>query len=149
MEPKIYEFQSMKIVGVGNIGTPVNPGDVWSILFSKIEEIPYRKHPIETLGIIKRNEQGYLAGAEVAQVIEIPEGMCLYEVPAGNYIGMTHRGPLNKINETFEKLIDWLFSNNYEQHDIVCFEVYDDRFKGDDIESEFELYVQIKNRYEG
>ncbi|GIP18125.1 hypothetical protein J40TS1_37670 [Paenibacillus montaniterrae] len=98
MEPTIYKFPSMNILGVGSIGTIVSPSDVWPILFSKIEEIPYRKHPVKTLGIIKRNEQGYLAGVEVEQIIDIPEGMYSYEIPAGNYIGMTHRGPLNKIN---------------------------------------------------
>lgn len=143
MKPEVYEFQEKKVIGVGYIGKPIKPEDVWPILFSRNQEIPGRKNP-ETLGVIKRNEHGYLAGVEVEQLIEIPEGMFSYVIPAGQYIGMTHKGPLSKIGETFQILISWLSSNNYEQHDIVCFEVYDERFKGEDPESEFNSYIQIK-----
>lgn len=144
MKPKVYEFQEKKVIGIGNIENPINPGDVWPILFSRIQEIHGRKNSPETLGVIKRNEPGYLAGIEVEQTIEVPEGMYSYVIPAGQYIGMTHKGPLSKIGETFITLIDWLALNNYDQYDIVCFEVYDERFKGEDSESEFESYIQIK-----
>ncbi|QHW33222.1 GyrI-like domain-containing protein [Paenibacillus rhizovicinus] len=143
MKPEVYEFQEKKVIGIGNIESPINPGDVWPILFSRIQEIHGRKNSPETLGVIKRNKPGYLAGIEVAQMIEIPEGMFSYVIPAGQYVGMTHKGPLSKIGETFYTLIDWLASNNYDQHDIVCFEVYDERFKGEDPESEFDSYIQI------
>jgi predicted transcriptional regulator YdeE len=145
MKPEVYEFQEKKVIGVGNIGNPINPGDAWRILFSRIQEIRGRKNTPETLGVIKRNEHGYLAGVEVEQLIEIPEGMFSYVIPAGRYIGMTHKGPLSKIGETFQILINWLATNNYEQHDIVCFEVYDGRFKDEDPESEFDSYIQIKD----
>ncbi len=145
MKPEVYEFQEKKVIGVGNIGNPVNPGIVWPALFSRIQEIRSRKNTLETLGVIKRNEHGYLHGVEVEQLIEIPEGMFSYVIPAGQYIGMTHKGPVSKIGETFQILISWLASNNYEQHDIVCFEVYDGRFKDEDSESEFDSYIQIKD----
>ncbi|PWV94476.1 GyrI-like small molecule binding protein [Paenibacillus cellulosilyticus] len=58
---------------------------------------------------------------------------------------VTHKGPLGKINETFEGLISWLGTNNYEQFDVVCFEVYDHRYKGEDNESEFDMFIQIKS----
>jgi predicted transcriptional regulator YdeE len=58
---------------------------------------------------------------------------------------VTHKGPQGKINETFEGLISWLGINNYEQFDVVCFEVYDYRYKGEDSESEFDMFIQIKS----
>ncbi|MEK4358279.1 GyrI-like domain-containing protein [Paenibacillus sp. FSL M7-1455] len=54
------------------------------------------------------------------------------------------QGPLSQINETFEELIAWLRKNDYEQFDVVCFEVYDERFKGEQPESEIDMYIQIK-----
>ncbi|MGZ9583750.1 GyrI-like domain-containing protein [Paenibacillus marinisediminis] len=144
MEPIIYEFQEIKIIGIGNIGEPVNPADVWPVLFTRIEEVPDRKNSHETLGVIKRNEHGYLAGVQVEELNAVPEGMSSYIIPAGRYASMTHKGPLSKINETFETIISWLSVMNHEQYDIVCFEVYDDRFKGEDEDSEFDMYIQMK-----
>jgi predicted transcriptional regulator YdeE len=141
MKPEIYVFQEKKVIGVGYIGKQIYPQDVWPILFSRINEISDRKNSSETLGVIKRNEHGYLAGVEVDQETEVPEGMFSYEIPAGKYVGITHKGPISKINKTFQILINWLSSNNYEQHEIVCFEVYDERFKGEDPGSEFSRHT--------
>ncbi|MGG3280047.1 GyrI-like domain-containing protein [Paenibacillus solani] len=145
MKPEIFEFQAKKVVGAGCIGKQTNPQEVWGELFTRIEEIKNRKVSSETLGVIKRNEHGYMAGVEVDQMAEVPDGMFSYVIPAGMYVGMTHKGPISKINESFQTLINWLASSNYEQYDIVCFEVYDERFKGEDPESEFDSYIQIKN----
>ncbi len=106
--------------------------------------VPGRKNGIETLGVIKRNEPGYLAGVQVESLSVVPEGMFSYIIPAGRYAGMTHKGPLSKIKETFDMIINWLSLMNYEQYDIVCFEVYDERFRGEDEASEFDMYIQIK-----
>ncbi|MEF3307828.1 GyrI-like domain-containing protein [Paenibacillus sp. GYB004] len=80
--------------------------------------------------MIKRNVHGYLAGVESESSSVVPEGMFMYIIPSGKYVGATHRGPISKINETFEKLTHWLSVSNYEQYDVVCYEVYDGRFKG-------------------
>lgn len=69
MKPEVFEFQEKKIIGIGNIESPINPGEVWPIFFSRIQEINGRKNTPETLGVIKRNEPGYVAGIEVEQLI--------------------------------------------------------------------------------
>jgi predicted transcriptional regulator YdeE len=143
--PTLAEFSERMIVGMGKIGEQTNPGDVWPALFNRINEINDRLNQIETIGLIKRNEHGYLAGVETSIQSEVPEGMYSYKIPAGKYAMVTHKGPLAKINETFEGLISWLGINNYEQFDVVCFEVYDHRYKGEDSESEFDMFIQIKS----
>ncbi|OZB96199.1 GyrI-like domain-containing protein [Paenibacillus sp. XY044] len=145
MGPTIYELQEKKVVGIGGIGKPANPTDVWPALFARIQEIPGQVSKTETLGVIKRNEHGYLAGVQVDEWSEPPEGMYSYEIPAGRFAGMTHKGPVSRINETFEMIVNWLSANHHETWDIICFEVYDDRYKGEAEESEFDIYVQLKS----
>ncbi|CAG7657647.1 GyrI-like domain-containing protein [Paenibacillus allorhizosphaerae] len=144
MQPILVDFPECKIIGIGNIGKPTNPGDVWPALFTRINEVTDRINRHETIGLIKRNEHGYLAGVKTDSLSEVPEGMFMYKIPAGLYARVTHRGPISKINETFEKLIYWLSTNNYEQFNVVCFEVYDERFKGEEDGSELDMFIQVK-----
>ncbi|MFD1953535.1 GyrI-like domain-containing protein [Paenibacillus thailandensis] len=144
MQPVLTEFQKRKVVGVGSIGSPTNPGDVWPVLFARLEEVPGRVNRLETIGLIKRNEHGYIAGVETELLSEVPEGMVAYEIPAGKYAGITHRGPLNQLKSTFEKLVGWLADNRYDPYDAVFFEVYDHRYKDDNNDSEFDIFVQLK-----
>jgi len=140
----LVDFPERKIIGIGTIGQPADPKEVWPALFNRLDEIDERMNPSETIGLIKLNEHGYLAGVEAATASRVPAGMFSYIIPAGQYAAATHQGPLSKINETFEKLINWLGTNHYEQFDIVCYEVYDDRFKGEDSGSEIKMFIQIK-----
>ncbi|QHT61213.1 AraC family transcriptional regulator [Paenibacillus lycopersici] len=144
MQPILVAIPACTIIGFGNIGKPTDPGDVWPALFSRINDITDRVNPHETIGLIKRNELGYLAGVKTASNSEVPEGMSMYPIPAGQYAGVTHRGPVSKINETFEKLTDWLGANHYEPFDVVCFEVYDERFKHEQDDSELDMFIQLK-----
>ncbi|SEN97579.1 GyrI-like domain-containing protein [Paenibacillus sp. OV219] len=143
--PRLVECPERKIVGIGNIGEAANPGDCWPVLLKRIEEVNDRVNQLETIGLIKRDELGYMAGVEINLVGEIPEGMYAFTIPAGQYAAAVHRGPISRINDTFEALMSWLGSNHYEQFDVVCFEVYDDRYKGEENDSEFDVFVQIKS----
>jgi hypothetical protein len=73
--PTLAEFSERMIVGMGKIGEQTNLGDVWPALFNRINEINDRLNQIETIGLIKRNEHGYLAGVETSIQSEVPEGM--------------------------------------------------------------------------
>jgi predicted transcriptional regulator YdeE len=70
--------------------------------------------------------------------------MFSFEIPKGKYVLLTHKGPLSKIGETFDKLMNWIKANNFEESNIVTVEVYDHRFKGEDEDSEFDSYIEIK-----
>ncbi|MFB9328135.1 GyrI-like domain-containing protein [Paenibacillus aurantiacus] len=145
MQPQVVHLPARQIIGVGSIGgEPVNPGDVWPVLFTRMGELTGRINERETLGLIKRSQHGYLAGVETELSSRVPEGMFAYAIPAGEYVSLTHRGPVSRINDTFERLISWLTSNGYEPYDVVCFEVYDERFRGEDDTSEFDIYVQVR-----
>jgi len=145
MQPYLVDIPERKIIGIGNIGERTDPGDAWTALFTRIHEITGRINHQETIGLIKRNVHGYLAGVESESSSVVPEGMFMYIIPSGKYAGATHRGPISKINETFEKLIHWLSVNNYEQFDVVCYEVYDGRFKSEEDDSELDMFIQIKS----
>ncbi|WP_227871967.1 GyrI-like domain-containing protein [Paenibacillus albus] len=142
--PRFVQHSERKIVGIGRIGEPVNPGAAWPVLFKRIDEVVDRVNHKQTIGIMKRDVLGYMAGVETEPSSEIPEGMHSFTIPAGQYAAAVHRGPISRINETFVELMSWLGANQYEQFDIVCFEVYDERYKGEDCESEFDMFVQIK-----
>lgn len=145
MLPKILEFEARKVVGLGNIGKGhVNIAEVWPSFFSRIHEIRGRKNESETIGTMKLNDLGYLACVEVDSLEDVPDGMFSFEIPKGKYVLLTHKGPLSKIGETFDKLMNWIKANNFEESNIVTVEVYDHRFKGEDEDSEFDSYIEIK-----
>lgn len=145
MMPELIDFEARKVVGVGRIGGEhVNPGDVWPIFLQRLGEIGSRSNETETFGIIKLNEKGYLASAEVDSQDEWPEGMTTYVLPQGKYAKMTHTGPVSRIGNTFDQLMGWLETNGHERYDIVCYEVYDHRFRGESEESAFDVYAEVR-----
>ncbi|MFD0619153.1 GyrI-like domain-containing protein [Paenibacillus sp. GCM10027629] len=143
--PKILEFEARKVVELGNIGKEhVNIPEVWPSFLSRIHEIRGRKNELETIGTMIFGDLGYLACIEVDMLEDVPDGMFSFEIPKGKYVLHTHKGPLSKIGETFDKLMSWIKVNNFEESNIVTVEVYDHRFKGEAEDSEFDSYIEIK-----
>jgi len=65
--------------------------EAWPALFARIDQIPGRVNRSETLGVIPRDEYGYLAGVETALSSKVPEGMSSYIIPAGEYAYLRHK----------------------------------------------------------
>lgn len=87
-----------------------------------------------------------LVGLPVSSTEDIPEGMTYKVVPAHKYAKFVHKGPISKIMETYNYIHEvWLTQSGHEyDYDACGIEWYDERFKIEDEDSEFDIYFPIK-----
>ncbi len=85
----------------------------------------------------------YIATLPVTKVEDVPKGMKVHEIPAATYAVFTHKGPLDNLHETYEKI----FSGGLEGYELAeadQIEWYDDRFQFGQPGSEMDIYIPIK-----
>ena len=83
------------------------------------------------------------AGVEVSEVGDLPEGLSFFQIPAGRYAVFTHKGPSSDTS-TFEKIFtQWLPNSEHELADRPHFDIMGDKYKGDQEDSEEEIWVPI------
>lgn len=125
-------------------------GRVWEEYLLRRPEISWKKKPHMDLGVCEiiedlEDEFNYICCTEVEAPEPVPEGMVAERVPASKYAVFTHRGPADKLGDTYDYILGrWLPNSDFEinksGHD---FELYDERFtNGED--SEMEIYIPIK-----
>jgi len=87
-----------------------------------------------------------LVGLPVSSTEDIPEGMTYKVVPAHKYAKFVHRGPISKIMDTYNYIHEvWLPQSGYEYDYEACgVEWYDERFKIESEDSEFDIYIPMK-----
>lgn len=87
-----------------------------------------------------------LVGLAVNSTADIPEGMTYKVVPAHKYAKFVHKGPISQITKTYNYIYEeWLPNSEYEYDFEACnVEWYDERFKLEEEDSEFDIYVPIK-----
>ncbi|WP_248925150.1 GyrI-like domain-containing protein [Paenibacillus hamazuiensis] len=86
----------------------------------------------------------YLAGVDLAEGAELPEGMQSYVAEAGTYAVFTHRGKMDDISEFFGKIYKEWFPKSMYAPGCYDMEVYDERFLGPAHEdSVMEVWVPV------
>lgn len=162
MQPKIIEKEAMKIVGYGGSFISINSPDknnfevipkIWGRYQTKHQEI---KEQITQYSIgvcwclddakLKSHpdECYYIAGSVVKNFTDVPEGMMTKEIPAGKYAVFTHKGTLQKLSHTMSYIYgSWAAQSEYKLRDAPDLEIYDERFKPDSEDSEFDLYIPV------
>jgi AraC family transcriptional regulator len=87
-----------------------------------------------------------LVGLPVYSTEDIPEGMTYKVVPAHRYAKFVHKGPISKIMDTYNYIHEVWLPQSGKQYDYeACgIEWYDERFKIEDANSEFDIYVPIR-----
>jgi len=84
------------------------------------------------------------AAVEVSAFENIPEGMELFELPAGKYAVFLHRGGPARARESFAFIFTtWLPQSGYTLAPRPHFEKLDDRYKHNEPDSEEELWIPI------
>ncbi|PKN72925.1 MAG: hypothetical protein CVU50_05195 [Candidatus Cloacimonetes bacterium HGW-Cloacimonetes-3] len=90
-------------------------------------------------------EYTFIAGMQVSQIADVPEGMMGHTVPVAEYAVFEHHGLLDKLHQTYEYIYGvWLQENGYMMAEADALEVYDERFKVGEENSLFEIWVPIK-----
>ncbi|MFQ5813600.1 MAG: GyrI-like domain-containing protein [Anaerolineae bacterium] len=150
MEPKIVERSAFTVVGMHYYGQNENNEipQMWQEFGPRIQEIEHVVNPHVAYGISdnmdeETGEFDYVAGFEVSNAADIPEGMVSWEVPAGTYAVFTTTLP--RIGETFQHAYrTWMPEAGRQPTSGPDFELYDENFDPQDPNSEFEVCVPIK-----
>jgi AraC family transcriptional regulator len=160
MKPKIVSREAVTVVGLEYVGKNEQreiPA-LWDIFWKRRQEVRDKTQPNVALGVCGEvREDGafsYVAGFQVQQAKDIPEGMVVKQVPAAKYAVFTHRGPLsdveNDLDSTYAAIYrEWLPASGYEQADSPDFELYDERFvfgQPQQPQSEIDIYIPIRER---
>lgn len=160
MQPLIKQTHEMKIVGMGSkfISTLSPDHDnlnvipaLWGKYVPRSHEIINRLSWVD-VGVCfdpgkeksHPDECFYIAGTEVKNFEQIPEGMMSMTIPAGKYAVFTHKGTIQKLPMTMKYIYgSWLPKSGEKLRDAPDLEIYDQRFKADSEISELDIYIPL------
>lgn len=146
------ELPAMNFVGVGTDTTvqtcSADCPIIWSTLMSKYNEIENAINPQKMYGVsFTINEQEcsfrYIACVEVGSSDESMAGFEKVEVPSANYFIFTHKGSLDTLGGTYGQIMEELKKVGKIQ-DNFWIELYDERYKANSSESEFDILIPVK-----
>jgi AraC family transcriptional regulator len=152
MEYKQVHLPAMKMVGIGvdtAVGkTGVDCPKVWGTFMSRLSEIKNQKTEMVQFGVATQPNaetctMRYTACTEVDSATEIPEGMDIIELPESDYYVFTHKGKLDLLNQTYGDVMATMQTSERKQKEDFWLEQYDDRYKVDSDDSEFDILVPI------
>lgn len=87
------------------------------------------------------------AAVEVSDVSCIPDGMEAMELSEGLYAVFIHKGGPRMAVPTFTHIYgEWLPASDYEIDHRPHFEIMGEKYKGDDPESEEEVWIPVKKK---
>jgi AraC family transcriptional regulator len=86
----------------------------------------------------------YIAGVEVKDFNKIPKGFVKFEAPKSKYAVFTHKGNLDKLNETYGRIYEKDMPASKLKQKNIWFELYDERYKHDSDNSEFDIYCSVE-----
>jgi len=155
MEPKIVEKPAMTLVGMVYFGDPTSGefAKTWDRFMKLNVNIPERINQTEWLGLEfytedfwQNHKWFYMACGETKNLDDIPMSLVGKRIPACKYAVFTVKGGLKKLGEGFRYAYDtWLPTSGYEIAHPFDYEFYQDgRFKGDEEDSEIDIYIPIK-----
>ncbi len=155
MEPRIVSREAFKVVGLKYYGNDPknNCPQLWQEFMKRYAEIKNAIPISESYGLMCTGEEDYvdgkfdyIASVAVSGLEDIPEGMVGAEVPAATYAVFTHKGKLDRIDDTYEYIYGtWFQNSEYEPVGSNEFELYDERYTGND-DSEFDIYIPVKTK---
>ncbi|MEN6521378.1 MAG: GyrI-like domain-containing protein [Armatimonadota bacterium] len=158
MEPKIVTRGEIKLIGNKYIGANLN-GEIpalWDKQFlPRMSEIKNVVNGNASYGLCECMCKGeckcgqgaefyYIAAMEVSSFDEVPDGMSTKTVPAAKYAVFTHKGPVSKLHDTFQKIYtEWIPASGLEIAGNYCFEYYGGCFDNSE-NSLMDIYVPLK-----
>jgi AraC family transcriptional regulator len=123
---------------------------MWVVFMPRSAEIPARRHPDQAYGVIYGfdNSTGvmdYLAGVEVTESRDLPDGMISLEIPAQTYA--VFECTLPTLMQTMGQIYgEWLPASGYGRADGPEFEFYDERYNPQSSEPVMAVYVPVEKK---
>ena len=154
IEPRVVTKDAFLVMGMEYFGANRNGeiSDLWSTFIKHMKEIEYVKNPGVTLGICDHvddydpelSEFSYITCVEIEDYIKIPDNMIVKEIPEQKYFVFTHKGNAENLEDTYRYIYGtYFFKSEYELADVPDFELYDERFRIDDCNSEMDIYIPV------
>ena len=160
MQPEYVELDEMTVVGFSSlVSMKCNLiHQLWERFAPREKDIKYVAIPdvalevsfdMEKISIEGEKEDWLffdLVGLAASSTDDIPEGMTHKRVPAHKYAKFVHKGPISNIMETYNYIYnEWLPKSGHEYDSEACeVDWYDKRFKMEEADSEFDIYIPIK-----
>lgn len=158
LHPAIKTIPEVKVIGIRG-KTSLNDNllpNLWEDFHRNNSKIANKAEPLKYYGICendKPNNQfgenasySEVVGIEVKSFDYIPDGMVSKIISQGKYAVFTHKGSINKLQETYEYIWGtWIPFSKVEIDMRDDFELYDERFKGTNNNlSEIDICIPIK-----
>lgn len=160
MEPKIIELEEMTIAGkadhfISVLSPDANNFEVIPSLWGKFvpERQKLKRKNQDDWGICicldekkagRPGECWYMAGCEIENGSELPDGFEKTIVPKGKYAVFTHKGSLDKLGMTYKYIFgSWIHTSKNQLREAPDLELYDERFLPGRDDSELDIYIPI------
>lgn len=158
MQPRIISIPSKKLVG-RKLRMSISANrtiELWQFL------MPRRNHILNKLNsdlflvqvfdqdldfkdFTTETEFEKWAAIEVSEYWEVPEGMETLNIPEGLYAVFDYKGAANNFAPMFHYIFGiWIPTSGYEVDKRPHFDVLGEKYKGNDANSEEEIWVSIK-----
>lgn len=155
VKSEIINKETFWVVGMEYRGSKEHHGEIpklWGKFDGRSKEISNRQGKVVSYGVcfstpsmLQKDEFYYMASVPVTSSDDVPEGMVAKEIKGGDFVVITHKGPISKISDTLDYVYgSWLPKSGFDPDDRANLELYDQRFKFEDPESEFDILVPIK-----
>lgn len=158
MQPNFIELASKTVVGVAGNFIPMMSkqgnaqeviGALWGRFIRQQKPVPAITYGVITLvedknSMTHQDELRYIAGMEVDEFAAVPDGMEKITIPAGRYAVFTHKGSLKDLPQTVKFAYGyWLPRTGSKARNVPHLEVYDERFRPDSPDSEFDILIPV------
>lgn len=160
MEPRIITIQPKKLVGRKlRMSLSINRTvELWQFLMPRRKEIQNKLNSelfsiqvfdpdLEFKNFTPETEFEKWAAVEVSDYEEIPEGMETLDIPGGLYAVFDYKGAANNFAPMFHHIFGtWIPASEYEVDKRPHFDVLGEKYKGNDPDSEEEIWVPVKQK---
>lgn len=157
LEPNYKEFEGVTVVGMARgfaEGQHKEIEALWNKFKEQMAEIKnvnpgafglcMPSHPdVEKL---EGQTFVYMAALPVSDVVSVPSGMIVCEIPKGKYAVFTHKGSLDTLPYTVNYIWGTWVPKNIDaakQKNAIDFELYDERFHPETRDGEFDIYLPV------
>ncbi|MGY2175730.1 MULTISPECIES: GyrI-like domain-containing protein [Pseudomonas] len=120
LEPRMEAGKALVIAGVQGRYSKATVGDIpklWELFDTCIKDIKKRVGGV-TYGVChnpKHGEFDYMAGVEVPTKADVPGNFEVIEIPPLNYAVFPHYGPVQALEQTYERIMfEWLPHSGYK-----------------------------------
>jgi AraC family transcriptional regulator len=155
IEYRKESLETKKFIGLGIDTTVQNaPQDcakIWQEFMGQCQEITNAINPKVHYGLCVNPNNiecsfRYVASCEVPNHDLIHDGMERAELPAANYFVFIHKGKVENVGNTYMAIMGVMENNedNKKQKEGFWFEYYDDRYKGNSDDSEYEIWIPVE-----